>query len=445
LERTPSQLRLDLRACTYDGALYMLMVGLAQEYFAKFAREIGMGDAQIGWLEPIPMLLATLAQLASVFLVLKVGSYQRVVWIAAAFQAFLLFPIAGLALWASGHPDANRLAADGTVGLTLFGIISLYYMGAQMGSSPWMAMVGLAIPSRVMPRYMGRRTLVIHVAYLTGLLGAGFALHPAESTADVLRTLAHMFMLAGVARAGSAWYLSRYSQHGYEPPIVVPPAEIVRRVASGNDGRALAFLVAMQAAMWIGFPFFRPYMLNQLGGETGTPGGGGRDHERFVYPGLLGAFILGKMLAPELAGRLIADRGLLRMTWIASLAVVPVPLFWLVSDHLAVLLIAQLLAGAALGSFELCSILLQIHHVPTRERTSVLATFGLCVYAAGFAGATLGGWLLGASPSRSEYVMIFIASFGARLATLGLLARVTEPGPEPVVQPPILIPSEGGT
>jgi hypothetical protein len=422
----------------------MLMVGLGQEYFAKLAREIGMGDAQIGWLEPIPMLLATLAQQASIFLVLWAGSYQRVVCIAAAFQALLLVPIAGVALWASHQPEAKTLATDGTLGIVLFGLISLYLMGAQVGSSPWMAMVGLAIPGRVMPRYMGRRTLFIHVAYLTGLLGAGFALHSAQSTADVLRTLAGMFMLAGLARAGSAWYLSRYSQHGYEPPIVVPPAEIVRRVATGNDGRALAFLVAMQAAMWIAFPFFRPYMLNQLGGETGTPGGVGGDHERFVYPGLLGAFILGKMLAPELAGRLIAERGLLRMTWIASLGVVPVPLFWLVSDHLAVLLVAQFLAGAALGAFELCSMLLQMHHVPTRERTSVLATFGLGVYAAGFAGAALGGWLLGASPTRSEYAMIFIVSFGARLGVLGLLARVTEPDPEPAVQPPILIPSEGG-
>jgi hypothetical protein len=418
----------------------MLMMGLGQEYFARLAREIGLGDAQIGWLEPIPMLLATLAQQFSVFLVLRAGSYQRVVWVAAAFQAFMLFPIAGLAWWASTQPGAETLATrDGTIGLVLFGLVSLYLMGAQMGSSPWMAMVGLAVPGRVMPRYMGRRTLVIHAAYLSGLLGAGAALHAAESASGVLRTLAVMFMLAGIARTGSAWYLSRYSQEGYEPPVVVPPMEIARRVATGNDGRALAFLVAMQAAMWIAFPFFRPYLLNQLG--EGSDG----DHERFVYPALLGAFILGKMLAPELAGRMIAARGLLRVTWLASFAVVPVPLFWLVSDHLAVLLAAQFVAGAALGSYELCSLLLQMHHVPTRERASVLASFGLGLYAAGFAGAWIGGWLLGADPTRAEYVMIFIVSFGARLGVLGLLARVTEPEPEPAVQTSVMLPAEGGS
>lgn len=400
---------------------YTLMLGLGQEYFAKLAVLLGLGDAAVGLIEPIPMLLATLVQQFAVLLVIWTGSYRRVVWVSAAFQAVLLFPLAGLALWASGRPAAP---APTGLQLLLFGLISAYYIGAFAGGPSWMALLGLVFPDRVMPRYFGRRTLLLHMVLILGLLAGGWALQSAAAhgAPALLRVLAVMFMAAGLARVGSAYLLSRYREPAFEPPTVVSIPEVVRRVRSGPDGRALTFLVVLQAAAWVGFPFFRPYMLTRIGPE-------GAD-DSFLYSSLLGAFWVGKMIAPEFAGRAVHRFGLLRVTWFSAAALVPVPALWLLSHDRSYLLAAQFISGAALASFELCSLLLQMEHVPTRERASVLATFGLALYAAGLLGSLAGGALLGNQAEASDYARVFIISCALRLGALALLARVGPSGPE---------------
>jgi hypothetical protein len=402
--------------------LYMLMVGLGQEYIAKFARDLGLGDAAVGWLEPVAMLIATVVQQFSLMMVLAAGSYKRVVWISAAVQASLLVPLSALAWWAADKPDLGTIPASSALTIGVFALVTAYYIGAFAGSPPWMAMVGLAIPQRVLPRYFGRRTVFIHVPLLIGLLGGLAAIHHAASAGpgDVMRTLAVMFALSAVARGGSAYYLSRYSQHGYEPPVVVPPMEVIRRARSGNDGRALTYLIVAQAAMWIAFPFFKPYMLSQIGASSPD-----RPDDIVLYSSLLAAFFVGKMIAPEIAGRAIHRFGLLPVTWACAIALVPVPIAWLASDAFWWLIAFQFASGASLGTFELCALLFQMEHVPVRERTSVLSTFGLGLYAAGFAGSLIGGLMLGTNATTEQYAAIFWLSAGARLLSLLLLARLT--------------------
>lgn len=399
--------------------LYMLMVGLSQEYFAKFAKDLGLGDAAVGWIEPVAMLLATLVQQFSVYMVLLAGSYRRVVWISAAMQGVSLLPLSAVAWW---YSQAGERAGPASESLTvgLYALFSVFFIASLAGGPAWMAMLGVSFPQRVLRRYLGRRALYIHSALLLGLLGGGYALHraSAEGASEVMRVMAAMFFVAGLARMGSAYYLSRYSQDGFELPTIVSPREVVRRARAGDDGKALTYLIASQAAMWIAFPFFRPYMLSQLGTPTQES-----DHA-FLYSALLAAFFLGKVIAPELAGRAIARFGLLRVAWVTGFALVPIPLLWLVSSDPWWLLASQFAGGAALASFELCSVLFQMEHVPVRERASVLATFGLGVYAAGFAGSTVGVVILGDSATPERYAWLFGVSAAARLLAMGLLRRV---------------------
>lgn len=408
---------------------YTMMLGLGQEYIAKLAQSVGMDDRLVGLIEPVPMLLATLVQQFSVLAVIRARSYQRIVWVSAAFQAVMLFALAILAGWSSMRESAPA-APVFTAGLFL--LVSAYYIGAFFGSPAWMAMMGLAIPDRVMPRYLGRRTLILHMTLLIGLLGGGYALQLAASGGNgaLLRVLAFMFALAGVARCGSAFFLSRYGQPAFEPPVVVSPREVVRRVHASADGKALTFLVVMQAAMWVAFPFFRPYMLTQLGARDGPASSSAAPADTTtLYAYLLAAFWIGKAIAPELAGRAVHRFGLLPVTWASAIALIPAPLLWLVSPNPGFLLIAQFISGSALAAFELCSMLLQMEHVPIRERASVLSTFGLGLYAAGFFGSLLGGYLLGEHATPASYATVFAASTVLRMASLLLLLRVREHEP----------------
>jgi hypothetical protein len=434
LAKAPSQLRRDLRTCTVDGACYTLMLGLGQEYFAKLAVLLGLGDATVGLIESIPPAIATLAQQFSILLIIAAGSYRRVVWVSAAFQGITLFLLAALTAWASTRTNAP---AAPPLTAVLFALVSLYYIGAFAGGPAWMALIGMAIPNRVMPRYLGRRTLILHAVLLTGLLGGGYALQHSARHGHTLATLAVMFTLAGLARLGSAVFLSRYREDPFTPPAVIPYPEVLRRVRSGPDGRALTFLVGMQAAMWVGFPFFRPYMLNRIG-PAGTD-------DSIFYSSLLGAFYLGKMIAPEIAGRAVDRFGLRAVTWASTLCLIPVPLLWLASHDRFYLLSAQLISGAALASFELCAMLLQLEHVPIRERASVLSTFNLALFSAGLAGSLLGGALLGTHASPADYATVFALSTALRFAALSLLSRVGHAAPDsPRFGPAPPAPDPGG-
>lgn len=405
--------------------LFTVMVGLGQEYLPKLAVELGLSDAAVGLIVPLPMLLAALVQQASPFLVMPLGGYRRFVAWTAGWQALTFVPLVGLCLaapWlrASVEPEMRAVV--------LYLMVTLFWSGAMLGAPAWMAQVGMMIPARILPRYFGRRTVLLNLTLLLSLLGGGWLLRQASGTGSVLGQvpvhvmLAVMFTLAGLARVGSAYYLSRYSEIAHAPPpTIVPPGQLIERLGKTHDGRAMTFMLAMQAAMWLSFPFFSPYMLRQIPVAD--------EQERtMVFGGLLAAFFFGKMIAPELTGRLITRVGVIPASWIASVMLVPVPLLWLVSDSLAWLIAAQVFSGAALASYELCTMMLQLAHVRERERASVLAQFFLAIQAAGLGGAMAGGLLLGGSPERDQYAAAFGVSAAARAACLLLLLRLSGSG-----------------
>lgn len=407
---------------------YMLMLGIGQEFFPKFGKEIHLDDRTIGLLQTISMFVATSVQQFSVLAVLRARSYQRIVWTSAAFQGLMLLFLAPVAFAASSAPD---VPASKPVIAAIFAILSGYYIGSFFGGPAWMTMMSNAIPNRVMPKYIGRRTLILHLALTVGLLVSGYALSKMETPAAALRTLGVMFIAAGIARFLSAFYLSRYSQPPFDPPILVPPREVIRRIRFSPDGKALTFLVVMQAAMWVAYPFFSTYILHALKHRAPTTATTGPAHDQtFIFATLIAAFYVGKMIAPEVAGRAVHRFGVLPVTWVSAIALIPVPLLFLFSGDQWALLTGQFISGAALAAFELCTFILQVEHVPVRERVSVVSTFNFGLYTAGFLGSALGGYLLTDDATASTYAAAFIASAILRLASLALLARVPRAGLE---------------
>lgn len=428
----------------------MLMVGLSQEYLPKFAHDLGFSQQITALVVPAPMFAAAVLQQFTPWGVRQLGSHRRWVWMTAALQAASLLPLALLALGASWWVpltqvlamSSNSLVAFlgrwGPTGL-LFVLVAGFWFGAMAGGAPWLTLVGRMIPSAILPRYLGRRTVLLQIALLLGLGLTWGAITLGSKAQGTTTWLGHdplMFAWAGVFfvamlfRAASVWFLSRYSKDDIPLPVPVSTGAFVSEIARSSKARGLRYLLLMQAAMLIAFPFFNPFMFDVL---KVTPAD---------YGLLLVAFFAGKMGAAELAGRAVHHWGLRTSIILASVLLVPVPVLWLVSSNWVWLLVVQFWSGAALSAFELCSVVLQVDHVPERERTTTLSRFSLAMQGAGMCGSSIGSTLLGAS-ERWGSVAVFAAMFGlssaARLMAAWLAWRLppeSEPTQEVIASQP---------
>ena len=180
--------------------------------------------------------------------------------------------------------------------------------------------------------------------------------------------------------------------------------------------RALFCIAPLQFAIQSAEPFFAPYVLRHLDAGYGT------------YLALVAAAFLGHILILPTAGSFARRFGARRILWAGSLGLVPIAALWSVSASPVWLVVVQLLAGMAWGTFELGTFLLLFDAAPYRERTAVATVYYFVMAAAAAGGSLAGGWLLEACGStRDSYLALFAASTLARIVAFRLVAKGTKP------------------
>jgi MFS family permease len=247
-----------------------------------------------------------------------------------------------------------------------------------------------------------------------------------------------LFAAAASFRAASAVFLSRQSEPQPLPEGFRTLA--LRDVALGAGSRAdahlLAYLLALQVAVYVAAPFFTTYMLGPLG---------------LSYPWfmlLTGASFAAKALVLPALGRFARRFGARRLLWLSGIGVVPLPALWNLSDSLSYLMGLQMLAGVIWGAYELSVLLLFFETIPHAERTSMLTFFNLANATAMLVGSLMGAALLSAlGESRGGYAILFGTSSAARCTCLLLLRRLPDLRTVPrslVVRTLAVRPSMGG-
>jgi MFS family permease len=185
-----------------------------------------------------------------------------------------------------------------------------------------------------------------------------------------------------------------------------------------------AYLLSVQASVYVAAPFFTPYMLNQL------------ELDYLSFTALLGASLLARILALPALGQLARRFGVRALLTVGGLGIVPLAGLWLVSNRLGYLLFVQAAAGIAWGAHELAVLKLFFETIDPRDRTRLLTAYNLASVLAMVAGSLVGGVILHRlGESGGAYVLLFALSSLLRVFTLGLLVRVPVPPgtPAPLV------------
>ncbi len=407
--------RHDLRAIMGDGVACSVMIGIGENYVAPFALALGMDELVAGLVASVPVLAGAVLQTISPWAIRRLGSNRRWVVACVVCQAVSFLPLAAAAI-------------AGNLPVAILFLLAAIYWGSGMASGPaWTSWVDTLIPERIRAAYFGRRARFCQAATVVGFAGGGLWLEFGESLGAPLTAFAVLFLVAASCRSISAVFLVRQNERrgACEALMAGARTSVLKPLGHAHQRRLLFYLWAMQAAAQVASPYFTPFMLGQLKFS----------YAKFMV--IISTSLVAKAVALPTLGLLAQRFGAMRVLWIAGFIVIPLPLFWMISQATPFLLMIQVLAGASWATYELAAFLLFFEAVDARNRTGFLTLYNLGYAAATVAGSLAGGGLLAVlGETHAAYLTLFAASGAARLLTVPLLIRAGRVAqsakPEPV-------------
>jgi len=429
-----TQPRADIQASMADAAGCSLMIGIGETYIVPFALAVGAGKTAGGLAATLPMLAGATLQLASPWLVRRLGSHR--LWVAACvfLQALSVFMLPLAIFLAPDSTNANVGGFPASVWWIYFAA-TVYWFAGLSGGPAWNTWMETIIPKRIRTRFFSCRTRTGQAFTLLGFASGGLALHWAKSNGLVLQAFCSILFVAAAARAFSGFALLRQSEpmRGRISDRHVPLRTIFASTAK-NGGTLVWYLLAMQTAVQISGPYFNSYLILD------------QHISYFDYMLMIGLGFAGKVLATPFWGRVAQQAGAKRLLWIGGIAIIPISSLWVISDWFSVwqwtvpvtlpgstghwvvtgeflyLCVVQLISGITWAAYELAMLLMFFEAIPRQDRTGMLTFYNWGNSVAMVLGSFLGaGVLTYLNESHGAFLTLFGLSSVARLLTVGLL------------------------
>ena len=367
------QVETSLRHSVRDAVAHSAMSGAGESFFSAFALFLKASNAQIALLASLPPLLASLAQLVSVWCGRFVQRRQSIILFGAYVQCFLWLPLLALPLLFPEHA------------VTLFIIVIVFYQASSHLIAPqWSSLMGDLVPRRKRGRYFGMRTRYATVASFSSLVIAGSVLHWFDGHGATVTGFIVIFSFAAIARLVSAYHMSRM----YEPPRTaeLPSATFnvkawTRRFRNSPAVRFSMFYACFQATVSIAAPFFTVYMLREL---------------KFSYLEFMcvtATSVLLHFTSLPTWGRISDAWGNRVIVVFAGALITTFPLLWLVSTNIWFIIGVQMASGMCWSGFGLATTNFLYDTVPAEKRSQYLAFHNVLGAIAVCVGALIGGTL----------------------------------------------------
>jgi MFS family permease len=388
-----------MRLAVVEGVCWALMVGFGETYFLANALRLGATTLEQALVVTLPLALGSAGPLVALRLLYRAPRRRPIVVSLCALQSAVL---AAMSLFdAVGLLTPPRLVA----------LACLYQMCSQGANTAWSSWYGDLVPAESRGRYFARRNRVVHISTAAAVLVGGLLLQRLEPGALIevgggagFRVI---LLAAALARASSTVLLARSP----EPPFrgVTTPRRTARYLRTDRGSaawRLLAFGAAVQLGTYVASPYFVPFMLGELR----------LTYLEYTLATL--AVVVAKSIFLPAWGRVVDGQGPRAVYPLAALLTAMVPIPFILSNGLTLVLAGQLLSGVAWAGYELSFFSLMLESSYKRTRVPMVAAQNIMNGTAQLTGGLLGALVLGLVDNHR---IVFGASVGARMA-LSLLA-----------------------
>jgi len=367
------QRKQSMRSITADGMAYSVMAGLGDAYLPASLVLLGASDFWIGMLAALPQLFGGISQSFSLAVLRLFRDRKLLVLAGSIFQALTWLPIIALLLW----------PGDLSVPLIIF-FFSLGTGASLMINPVWSSWVADIVEQNERAHFFANRNKLMQVMLFIATFGGGMILRDLQMHYAVAISFAMMFCAAFIFRATTALFHMRTAKVPYEIKLMneIQTKHLFLLPAYKNELWFLGFVALMNFSVQFAAPFFTPYMLNTLKMDIGMLGA------------LTAISIIAKILAFPYWGAAI-DRFSNRTVLIATALMAPVvPLLWLFSGDIWMLVIFQVFSGFIWAGYDLAIFNSALSLVGRELRPSFISKYNAFSCIANAAGALAGGFFL---------------------------------------------------
>lgn len=405
-------------AMVEGGVVAGLLVAMEAWMVPLLQTRLGAAAFVIGLLTLIPQMAMIGLSPFTRQMIERMGGAKRAAILACWWQVTLV-ALLSLPIY---HPDEPWAVPMGVVLICAFGLTGVF------GGPAWVAWISGFVPRAISGRYQARRLRLFNIAKL-GFAGIFAAIAHWLPLASSPWGLQLILGIAVLSRLASIWCLER------QPDIVAraKPAPVSQRSAEAATG-ILTFLgsitrsdigrwtlvwASFQGGVMVAGPFFASYMI-------AAPASGGLGLEPFAYSLLLYTSVVARILFYPVVGRMVdlyGPRAVLRVSFIAIFIL---PVAWTCTGSLPILLLNEVLAGAAWAAAEIAigALMFAAHPDPVRK-AELIGYFNTVSAACIALGTLLGTLLIDLVPpiAGSRYHTIFLLSMALRIPGIVLALR----------------------
>ncbi len=365
-----------------EGSGNGIMAGFGVRYITPYALAMGANNTIIGLLNSLPALIGTLSQISSSKLIEKIPR-KKIVFFSALIQSIMWLPLILVGIFYFFFGLSSLISS-----ILLLLIYTLIILAGSFYAPAWNSWMKDLLGENP-SKYFGRRTKIITLVELIGMLIAGLILENFKKT-GVFTGFIILFVIAIAGRAISAYLINKK----YEPTIVHSEGyyfsflQFLKKMGHNNFGKFVIFTTLISFATAIASPFFAVYMLKDLG----------LNYYEFTLVTVSSIFFT--VITLPFWGKFASKYGNITVIKLSGIFVGVIPLLWLLSPILfgygktilvIYLIIVEMFSGFWWAGLNL-SVANFVYDAVTKNRMAICIAYDNITTAMGvFIGALLGG------------------------------------------------------
>lgn len=408
----------------WDGALWAVMFGFADNYLAPFALYFGATALQVSLIAAAGQLGVSFIQIIGAKFIHNYRDRRTLVIRCIKLHAISILFIFYIT-YLSGNP---------------YFIIIFYFINilvSSFGGPAWISWMNELVPVKLRGEFWGLRNKIMGITQLLAISFAGIMLFLFKKNSHELLSFGILFTLAFIIRYCSIIPVSRQ----YEPPMALPKEadeftlkKFLTKLFTTNFGRFVLFSILMTLVVNFMAPIIAVFILKSLK----------MNYLQFTV--LIMAATITTFLSMTYWGPLADKYGNYRILFITAIGLPMLALGWGFIKEFYFLLVIQLLGGFIWGGFTISTTNYIFDSVRRENIHKAMAYFNSLNNLCAFLGSLLGGLstifisnihIAFFSLAENNYEIIFLISFLLRISIILLFIKKFKEVREVETSPPI--------